>query len=164
MAKCGPCHKFGGPFTDQFRVYTRTRCVRTLEHAVQSTCSTWVTRGRSATVVRNRCPVPVSGTSRSSESSVPQESATCSGERGGLAGLRRQHPRASTASSSGDESQIKRTKRQGDCKRCWNSRWELKYLVMYDVKIDTCTCLKCMPTIETVKKYSLQRHNKQVYP
>ena len=31
VAKCGPSHKFGGPFTDQFRVYTRTRCVHTLE-------------------------------------------------------------------------------------------------------------------------------------
>ena len=52
VAKCGP-------FTNQFRIYTRMRCVRTLEQAVQSTCSTWVTRGRSAAVVRNRCPVPV---------------------------------------------------------------------------------------------------------
>ena len=29
-AACGPCHKFGGPFTDQFRVYIRVRaaCAR----------------------------------------------------------------------------------------------------------------------------------------
>ena len=40
----------------------------------------------------------------------------------------------------------------------------MKFLVTYDKKTDTCTCLKCNKKIETVKKYTLQRHCETAHP
>ena len=68
-----------------------------------------------------------------------------------------------TSTSSSSTPRAKRP-RQGDCKRHWNSTWEDDFLVSYDKKRDVCTCLKCMATIETVKKYSLQRHCEKIHP
>ena len=42
----------------------------------------------------------------------------------------------------------------GDCRHLWHTEWEVTYLVVYDKKADTCTNKK----IDTVQKYSLQRH------
>ena len=42
--------------------------------------------------------------------------------------------------------------------------WEVNFLVVYDKKSDTCTCLKCDRKIETVKKYTLQKHCERVHP
>ena len=44
------------------------------------------------------------------------------------------------------------------CGRLWDSEWETVYLVRYDDKGNKCVCLKCNKTLETVKKYTLQRH------
>ena len=66
-------------------------------------------------------------------------------------------------SSSTGEPQRKRI-RSGDCRRLWHPEWEVNYLVEYDKKSDTCTCLKCDKKIETVKKYSLQRHLESTHP
>ena len=52
----------------------------------------------------------------------------------------------------------------GDCKRMWHREWELDYLVTYDTKTDTCICLKCNSTLDTVKKYTLQRHSEKMHP
>ena len=40
----------------------------------------------------------------------------------------------------------------GDYKRMWHKEWELDYIVTYDAKTDTCICLKCNATLDTVKK------------
>ena len=42
-------------------------------------------------------------------------------------------------------------RKPGDC----SPEWEVNFLVVYDKKSDTCTCLKCNKKIETVKKYAL---------
>ena len=60
--------------------------------------------------------------------------------------------------------ECKRARKFGDCKRVFHKKWELDYLVTYDSKSDTCTCLKCKKTLDTVKKYILQRHNTKVHP
>lgn len=52
----------------------------------------------------------------------------------------------------------------GDCRRLWHPEWEVNFLVVYDTKNDSCTCLKCNKKIETVKKYTLQRHCETVHP
>ena len=57
-----------------------------------------------------------------------------------------------------------RKAKNSDCKRYWNPMWEDDYLVSYNKMRDTCTCLKCMFTIETVKKYSLLRHCEKMHP
>ena len=55
-------------------------------------------------------------------------------------------------------------RKAGDCRRLWHPDWEVNFLVIYDNKSDTCTCLKCNKKIETVKKYALQRHCESVHP
>ena len=70
----------------------------------------------------------------------------------------------SSSSSSTPTQRAKRLKKHGDCNRYWNPSWETDFLVSYDKKKDVCTCLKCMATIGTVKKYSLQRHCQRVHP
>ena len=57
-----------------------------------------------------------------------------------------------------------KTRKFGDCKRVFHEEWELDYLVTYDSKSDACTCLKCHKTLDTVKKYTLQRHNTKMHP
>ena len=57
-----------------------------------------------------------------------------------------------------------KTRKFGDCKRVFHEEWELDYLVTYDSKSATCTCLKCDKTLDTVKKYTLQRHNTKMHP
>ena len=52
----------------------------------------------------------------------------------------------------------------GDCRRLWHPEWGVNYLVAYDTKTDTCTCLKCNKKIDTIKKYSLQRHRDNTHP
>ena len=55
-------------------------------------------------------------------------------------------------------------RKSGDCRRLWHSEWETTYLVSYDSKTDTCTCLKCNNRIDTVKKYNLQTHCESMHP
>ena len=69
---------------------------------------------------------------------------------------------SSTTSSS--TPRAKHQRKHGDCKRYWNPMWEDQYLVSYDKKRDVCSCLKCRSHIETVKKYSLQRHCEKMHP
>ena len=57
-----------------------------------------------------------------------------------------------------------KTRKFGDCKRVFHKEWELDYLVTYDSKSDACTCLKCHKTLDTVKKYTLQRYNTKMHP
>ena len=52
-------------------------------------------------------------------------------------------------------------RKEGDCMRLWHREWEVNFLVVYDKRSDTCTCYK---KIETVKKYTLQRHCERVHP
>ena len=47
-------------------------------------------------------------------------------------------------------------RKYGDCRRTFHKDWELDYLVTYESKSDTCICLKCNSTFDTVKKYTLQ--------
>ena len=49
-------------------------------------------------------------------------------------------------------------RKPGDCRRLWHSESGTACLVLYDDKNDKCVCLKCNKTMETMKKYSLQRH------
>ena len=46
-------------------------------------------------------------------------------------------------------SKLKRRKSKGDCRRLWHPEWEITYLVVYDKKTETCTCLKCNKKIDT---------------
>ena len=64
-----------------------------------------------------------------------------------------------TSSCSGSK-----RRKPGDCRCLWHSEWEIAYLVVYDMKADICMCLKCNEMIETVKKYSLQRHCECMHP
>ena len=34
----------------------------------------------------------------------------------------------------------------------------------YDAKTDSCICLKCNNTLDTIKIYTLQRHNEKMHP
>ena len=63
-----------------------------------------------------------------------------------------------------EESHSEKRRKPGDCRRLWHPEWEVNFLVVYDKKNDTCTCLKCNNKIETVKKYALQRHCESVHP
>ena len=59
---------------------------------------------------------------------------------------------------------VRSHRKPGDCRRLWHSEWGTVYLVLYDDKSDKCVCLKCNKTLETVKKYSLQRHYECNHP
>jgi hypothetical protein len=103
--------------------------------------------------------------SSAASSSVPESSnedstKTCSS---------RSNPQSSAlgkrrADRQEEPSSDKRRKAAGDCRRLWHPEWEVNYLVLYDKKSDTCTCLKCNKKIETVKKYALQRHCESAHP
>ena len=57
-----------------------------------------------------------------------------------------------------------KSRKSGDCKRRWHDQWEVNYLVSYDAKIDSCICLKCNNTLDTIKICTLQRHNEKMHP
>ena len=69
----------------------------------------------------------------------------------------------SSSSSNSSAPPCANRQRQGDCKCYWNPIWKYNFLVSYD-KNRVCTCLKCMTTMESVEKYSLQRHCERMHP
>lgn len=64
--------------------------------------------------------------------------------------------------STSDACRDKQHKVGVGCRRLWHPEWEVKFLVSYDRKNDTCTYLQCDKKIGTVKKYTLQRHCESV--
>ena len=157
MAKCGP----RGPLARFWRPLAcayGSRCRR--DRAPMRTCvlqGVWQV-GRSAHTCNygsvfskvwrfvcpsNKRPAPESTASSSSLSSTMTGSETD--------GCRMETPRG-------------KGRMVGDCKCMWHREWELDYLVTYNTKIDTCICLKCNSTLDTVKKYTLQRHSEKMHP
>ena len=85
----------------------------------------------------------------SSESSTSQ--LITSGSCASTEGTSDEYCRRDLEAAASATFQTGNTKRHKDCKRTFNKDWELDYLVTYESNSDTCICLKCNSTFDTVK-------------
>ena len=112
-------------------------------------------------LIRRRVETPAE-TSSESSTSQPRTSGSCASTEGTSDEYcdRDSEAAASAIFQTGNT----KKRKYGDCRRTFHKDWELDYLVTYESKSDTCICLKCNSTFDTVKKYTLQRHNEKMHP